>query len=101
MIIVVATVLCQPGRRDDFLKEFQAIVPLVRAEDGCVEYGPAVDASTDISAQDTNPDRVTICEKWESLSALQAHLTAPHMLQYRPKVQNLVVSTELRILESV
>ena len=99
MITVIATISCQPGHRDDFLREFNAIVPEVLNEDGCVEYGPMIDASTDLEKQHTDEHRITIVEKWESLPALKAHLVAPHMETYRPKVRNFIGSTELRILE--
>ena len=100
MIHVLATIEVAAGRRDEFLEEFHRIVPLVRAEAGCVEYGPAVDATTDIPPQKlAGPDVVTVIEKWESLAALQAHLSAPHMVEYRPRVKHLVKSTTLLILE--
>ncbi|HAB11390.1 MAG TPA: antibiotic biosynthesis monooxygenase, partial [Planctomycetaceae bacterium] len=41
MIFVLATIELAEGRRDDFLAAFQQVVPLVRAEEGCLEYGPA------------------------------------------------------------
>ena len=100
MVTVIATVICQPGHRDDFLREFHAIVPQVREEKGCVEYGPTVDITADIPAQDTDENRVTICEKWESVDALKAHLVAPHMQSYRPKIKDFVTSVELRVLEA-
>ena len=100
MIHVIATVELQPGCRNAFLTEFRRIVPLVRAEEGCVEYGPAVDAMTDISAQvPLRPDVVTVVEKWATLEHLKAHLTAPHMQEYRPKVKDMVIKTTLVILD--
>lgn len=101
MISVIATVQCQPGHRADFLKEFNAIVPLVRAEVGCIEYGATVDAQTPLPNQNTDVDRVTIIEKWESVATLEAHLVAPHMNDYRPKVKDFVASAELRVLDHV
>ena len=100
MVTVIATVTCTSGHRNDFLAEFHKIVPEVRQEDGCIEYGPTVDASTDIGNQHVHENRVTIVEKWESLDALKAHLVAPHMLAYRPKVKDFVESSELRVLEA-
>jgi len=100
MVIVVATVTCTSGHRNDFLAEFSKIVPEVLQEVGCIEYGPTTDAATDIGNQNTDESRVTIVEKWESVDALKAHLVAPHMLAYRPKVKDFVASSELRILEA-
>ncbi|HXZ37664.1 MAG TPA: antibiotic biosynthesis monooxygenase family protein, partial [Thermodesulfobacteriota bacterium] len=45
MIYVVATIELAEGKRDDFLKRVRQLVPEVRAEKGCVEYGPAIDTS--------------------------------------------------------
>ena len=51
MIHVLATIELASGRRAEFLKEFHAIMPSVKAETGCMEYGPAVDTPTQIPAQ--------------------------------------------------
>ena len=40
-------------------------------------------------------------EKWESLEALQAHLVAPHMLEYREGVKDLVQETIIQVLTPV
>ena len=60
MIHVVATIELAPGTREAFLAEFHRIVPLVKAETGCLDYGPTVDVPTGIPAQgavrdDTDP----------------------------------------------
>ena len=99
MIHVIATIDVVEGRRDAFLKEFHRIVPLVRQERGCLAYGPAIDVATGIAAQ--RPIRehtVTVIEKWNSLDALQAHLAAPHMTEYRDRVRDLVVAVDLQVL---
>jgi len=102
MIHVIATIEIASGKRDAFLEEFRKIVEPVRAEEGCIEYGPTVDADTGIDAQQPNrPDVVTVVEKWESVEALKAHLVAPHMEAYRPRVKDLVLGMDLRILQPV
>ena len=102
MILVLVTVEVKDAQRDRFLEEFAKIVPLVRAEAGCIEYGPTLDAETDIEGQvGPRENVVTIVEKWESLEHLKAHLTAPHMLEYRPKVKPLLAQTRLQILKPV
>jgi len=100
MIFVIASVELKQGRRDDFLDEFRRIVPLVREEKGCLEYGPTVDVDTNISAQgDVRENVVTVVEKWENIEALEDHLIAPHMMEYRGKVKDMVAGTRLQILE--
>ena len=46
----------------------------------------------------TRDDVVVVCEKWESLAALEAHLIAPHMMEYRPKVKEFISRVGLQIL---
>ena len=100
MIHVIATIEVQPGRRQEFLVEFRRIVPLVRAEEGCIEYGPTVDAITGLSNQPPLRENVVVVvEKWASVPALQSHMVAPHMQDYRARVKGLVVQVALQILE--
>jgi quinol monooxygenase YgiN len=100
MIFVVATVDLRPGSRAAFLAEFHKLVPLVRAEAGCIEYGPAVDVATGIAAQPAvREDTVVVLEKWTDLPALKAHLTAPHMADYRTRVKDYVAGVRLEVLQ--
>ena len=98
MIHVIAQIDLAPGKRSRFLAELQQIVPLVLAETGCIEYGAAVDASTDLERQHRSPDRVTIIEKWDTIHHLQDHLAAPHMLTYREQVSDMIITAQLNIL---
>ncbi|MFO1094983.1 MAG: putative quinol monooxygenase [Planctomycetaceae bacterium] len=100
MIHVLATIELQPGKRDAFLAEFHQVMPAVKAEVGCIEYGPATDAATDLPQQQRlGENAVLVVEKWASLEALKAHLVAPHMLAYRERVKGLVVGSRLQILQ--
>ena len=102
MIHVIATVELQPGKRQSFLDEFAQVVPKVKAEVGCIEYGAAVDLATSIAVQvPMRPDAVTIVEKWTGLDELNAHLVAPHMKAYRERVKPFVVRTTLQVLAPV
>lgn len=102
MIHVIATIELATGKRAAFLAEFQKIVPQVRAELGCLEYGATIDTPTGIPAQSPlREDVAVIVEKWSDVDALKAHLTAPHMVEYRPKVKDYVVKTTLQVLSPV
>jgi len=99
MIIVLATIELNQGKRPEFLEEFRKIIPQVRAEKGCLEYFPAVDTATGLPVQGpARDDIVIVIEKWESVAALEAHLIAPHMMEYRPKVKTFVKKVWLQIL---
>ncbi len=100
MIYVIATIEVRPGKREAFLAEFHRNMPNVRAEKGCIQYGPTVDLKTDIKAQiPLRENTVTIIEKWESLQALQTHLQAPHMGEYRERVKDILAGLTLQVLE--
>ena len=100
MIYVIATVEVKPGKREAFLAEFHRNIPNVRAEKGCLEYAPTVDLRTDIKTQiPLRENTATIVEKWESLPALQAHLQAPHMKEYRERIKDFVAGLTLQVLE--
>ena len=99
MIHVIATIRTKAGRRQDLLNEFRSLVPQVRAEAGCIEYGPATDVNSGIPGlPPPRGDVVTVVEKWHDVAALKAHLAAPHMLSYRERVKDLVADVEIRVL---
>ena len=99
MVVVLATIELHTGKRPSFLDEFHKIVTKVRAEAGCIEYFPAIDTVSGLPVQGpSRDDVVVVIEKWESIPALEAHLIAPHMMEYRPKVKDFVKRVSLQIL---
>ena len=99
MIHVLASITIQASEREAFLEIFKANVPNVLEEDGCLEYSATVDFPTELPIQETNPNVVTVVEKWETFSHLEAHFTAPHMLEYKAKVEGMVEDVSLKILQ--
>ncbi len=100
MIHVIATVHIVEGRRDEFLGIFQNLMPQVQAEDGCIEYGPAIDIDTGVPIQKmTGENTVTVLEKWNSVDKLKAHLGSPHMVEYRKSIEGLVQGVTLNVLQ--
>ena len=99
MVNVLASIRLKKGMRADFLEIFKALMPTVHAEEGCIDYFPAVDIDAELPVQALDEDTVTIIEKWQSLEALQAHLATAHMLHYRQQVQDLVEEVSLKVLQ--
>jgi quinol monooxygenase YgiN len=99
MIHVLAMITAKPGMRDAILKEFRANMPAVHAENGCIEYGPAVDSEGIGSFQTRfGPDSFVVIEKWESPDALKAHAASPHMAAYGAKTRDMIASRVIHVL---
>jgi quinol monooxygenase YgiN len=99
MICVIASIKVREGARDAFLRIFNENVPKVKAVAGCLEYFPTLDVATGLPVQVGDERVVTIIEKWQSVAALHEHLAAPHMLQYKEMVKDLVEEVSLKVLE--
>jgi quinol monooxygenase YgiN len=99
MIHVLAVITTKPGKREAVLREFRANMPAVHAEDGCIEYSPAVDAEG-IGAIQTafGPDSFVVIEKWASADALKAHAKAPHMVAYAARTKDMIANRVIHVL---
>ncbi len=99
MIHVVAMITTTPGNRAKVLELFNANVPNVLAEDGCIEYGPVIDAEGAGALQTpVGPDTFVVVEKWESMAALGAHAKAPHMAAYAASVKDMLAARVVHVL---
>ena len=99
---VVAVITAKPGMRAKVLEAFQANMPAVRAEDGCIEYEATVDAEGAGAVQTPfGDDTFVVVEKWESMEALKAHAAAPHMAAYAAKVKDMLANRVIHVLSPV
>jgi quinol monooxygenase YgiN len=99
MIHVLAMITAKPGMREQILEHFRANMPAVHAEQGCIEYGPAIDAEGMGKIQTPlGGDTFVVIEKWESLDALKAHGAAPHMAAYAAKTREMIASRVIHVL---
>ncbi len=98
MIDVIASIRIKDGHVDEFIEKFKANVPAVLAEEGCIDYYPAIDADAGMAVQEMGAEIVTIVEKWQSVEALQAHSTAPHMVRFRESAKSIVEGMTLKVL---
>ena len=102
MVHVVAVITAKPGLRSDILAAFNDNVPAVKAEDGCIEYGAAVDADGLGGWQAKyGDDTFVVVEKWASVDALKAHAASPHMAAYAGKVKDMIADRAVYVLSPV
>ena len=97
MIHVLAILTALPGKRAEVLQAFQANVPAVHAEDGCIEYTAVVD--TEGADPAFGADTFVVVEKWASMEALKAHAASAHMAAYGEKVKHLMADRTVHVLK--
>jgi quinol monooxygenase YgiN len=99
IVHVLAFITAKPGNRDDVLTLFNANIPAVHAEQGCIEYQATTDTPDAGSFQtELGADTFVVVEKWQSLSDLQAHLAAPHMAAYAASVKHMLADRTIHVL---
>ncbi len=99
MIHVIAILTTKPGQRAAVLEAIRGNLAAVRAEKGCIEYGPAIDADGIGGFQTkAGADTIFVIEKWADADALKAHAAAPHMAAYAAKVKDLMAARVIHVL---
>lgn len=82
MVVVLAQLdFDSPGIMQEALKLARDLVVETRAEDGCLHYAYATDASV--------PTRLQLSEWWRDETALLAHLHTPHLGRFRSELRRL------------
>ena len=99
MIFVVATSVLKPGCREAFIEVVKNNLEKVRAEAGCISYNLTTNFDSGFPVQEhCNEDTLVFVECWQSIDHLKAHLTTPHMVEFKEKVKDLRFSSSLKIL---
>jgi quinol monooxygenase YgiN len=102
MVHVLAVITAKPGLRARILEAFHANVPVVLTEDGCIEYGAAIDTNGVGGLQTKfGDDTFVVVEKWQSLDALKAHAAAPHMAAYGAKTKDMIANRVIHVLSPI
>ena len=102
MIHIVCTFIVKEGKMEEYLALSQKLRMHVLMEKGCVEYSFAVEFKSPVPIQEkVNKNRVTLIEKWETKKDLAAHMEAPHMKEFGPKIRALRDSASCRVMTGV
>ena len=99
VVHVLAFITTKPGMRDEILTMFNANIPAVHAEDGCIEYAATIDTENagDVQTQ-CGPDTFVVVEKWQSLDHLKAHAASAHMQVYGAKSRPHLAGRSVHVL---
>lgn len=72
-VVLIVLIKVQAGLGHLQVQAFEQLAPLVRAENGCLEY--------ELHAVAGDDTQFVLTERWISEEALQAHDETPHMLE--------------------
>lgn len=99
---VIAVITTKPGLRADVLSLFNANVPAVLAEEGCIAYEATIDAENAGAVQaQFGSDTFVVVEKWSSLDTLGAHAASEHMKAYGARTKDMLADRKIHILSAV
>ncbi|WP_291985320.1 putative quinol monooxygenase [Candidatus Accumulibacter sp. ACC007] len=73
-LTIVANIHANPDRIDLVKAELEKLLPITRAEQGCLQY--------DLHRDNDHPTHFMVFENWESRELWQAHMNAPHLAAY-------------------
>lgn len=73
-LTIVANIHAKPDQVDLVKAELKKLIPITRAEKGCINY--------DLHQDNSDPTHFVFYENWESRDLWQAHMNAAHMEAY-------------------
>lgn len=73
-LTITGNIKVHPDKIDLVKAELEKLVPITRAEDGCIQY--------DLHQDNEDPSFFLFYENWESRELWQTHMNAPHLSAY-------------------
>lgn len=101
MIHIIASLTIKDGKISKMKQIYKSFVPKVEAEEGCIMYCPTVDFETDIPTQEKNKNIIIVIEKWENIEAFKAHLSVPHLAEFRKDAKGLIEGVSIKVQQNL
>lgn len=86
-LTIVANIHANPDQIDLVKAELEKLLPITRAEQGCLQY--------DLHRDNDNPAHFMFVENWESRELWQTHINAPHLAAYMEATDGAVAEFTL------
>lgn len=93
MVIVIARVLCQPGKRSALLEAARPVIEATRREPGCISYAAYADSIDQNSA--------IFCEEYASEAACHAHMAQPYTQELIAAAPHYVAAPPAVVMHTV
>lgn len=92
-LTILAQITAASGKEDLVRAELEKLIPITRAEEGCIQY--------DLHVDNENPGFFVFYENWESRSLWQTHMNAPHLAAYMAATEGAVDSFVLNEMSKI
>ena len=92
-LTIVAHIYANPDCVDAVKAELEKLIPVTRAEAGCIQY--------DLHRDNENPAHFLFYENWESRELWQTHMNAPHLAAYLKATEGMVAEFTLHEMSSI
>ncbi len=92
-LTILAQVTANPGKEELVRAELEKLIPITRAEEGCIQYDLHVDTST--------PGFFVFYENWETRELWQTHMNAPHLAAYMQATDGAVADFTLNEMTKI
>ena len=86
-LTIVANITANADKVDLVKSELQKLIPITRAEAGCLQY--------DLHQDNEDTAHFMFYENWESRELWQAHMNAPHLAAYMEATDGAVAEFTL------
>lgn len=86
-LTIVANIHANPNQIELVKSELEKLVPITRAEKGCINY--------DLHRDNNDPAHFMFYENWESRELWQIHMNAPHLAAYMKATDGAVAQFTL------
>ena len=82
LLTVIAHMKAKPGKEQELREALESLVEPALAEDGCINY--------DLHQAKDDPATFFFYENWEGGEKLDAHLAAPHLVEFAGRLDDLL-----------
>lgn len=92
-LTILAQITAVAGKETLVRAELEKLVPITRAEAGCLQY--------DLHVDNENPGFFVFYENWESRELWQTHMNAPHLAAYMAATEGAVANFVLNEMSKI
>ena len=89
LLTVIARMHAKPGKEQELREALESLIEPTSREKGYVNY--------DLHQNTEDPDQFFFYENWESGEDLDAHLAAPHLVDFAARIPDLLDESGLSV----